>query len=320
LHRAAMLLSLQENFDHRSTMSNVRLHRCRNLAFGVILVLCALPVAAADHVHDAAAADSTRHEQHAESPAKPSAQAAHVHPDPSALQPGVGLDEQLGSRLPLDLTFRDEDGRPVRLAELVTRPTVIALVYYRCPNVCHFLQGELAQTLPRLELAAGSDYQVLSISFDEHETPEIARRNRATYLAAAGGRIPAAGWRFLTGEPAAIQALTGAAGFRFQRVGSDFQHPVALVVISRDGTIVRYLHGTRILPKDLALALSEAKSGVVGTTIRKMVQYCFSYDPAQKTYVFNLLRVAATVILATLGLFLAWLLLAGKAKRKDRTP
>jgi protein SCO1/2 len=278
---------------------------------------------------------TAEHQRHpGTAPRKPSVQAEGDQPASGALPPindparlravteappvkTVGLDEQLGVRLPLDLTFRDEDGQPVRLRDLVTRPTVIAPVYYRCPNVCHFLQGELAQVLPQLKLTAGIDYQVLSISFDETETPEIARRNRDTYLAAANGKIPAAGWRFLTGDPAAIMALTNAAGYRFQRVGGDFQHPVAILVVSADGMIVRYLHGTRILPKDLALALAEAKEGVTGTTIRKMVQYCFSYDPEQKTYIFNVLRVSATVILATLGLFLAWLLLTGKKKPKD---
>ena len=282
----------------------------------------ALPGAglAAEHQHAPAAADS-EHRHHAEpAPPKPSSQAGHVHAEPAAAAPGVGLDERLGARLPLELEFRDEDGRPVRLSELVTRPTVLAPVYYRCPNVCHYLQGALAQVLPQLKLVAGVDYQVISVSFDETETPELAHRTRDTYLTAAGGRVPIAGWRFLTGDPAAITALTDAIGFRFQRVGSDFQHPVAIVVTSADGTIVRYLHGTHVLPKDLALALAEAKQGVVGTTIRKMVQYCFSYDPEQKTYVFNVLRVAATVILATLGLFLAWLVLTGKPKRKDRTP
>ncbi|TLM65001.1 MAG: SCO family protein [Deltaproteobacteria bacterium] len=262
---------------------------------------------------------------------KPSAQTVPAAPaaisDPAGLlalteapSAGVGLDEHPGARLPLDLTFRDEDGRPVRLGDLLTRPTVIAPVYFRCPNVCHFLQGELARTLPELKLTAGSDYQVLSISFDETETPELARRTRDTYLAAAGGRVPAQGWRFLTGDREQILKLTGAAGYRFQRVGSDFQHPVAIFVVGSDGLIVRYLQGSRILPKDLALALAEAKAGVVGTTIRKMVQYCFSYDPAQKTYVFNVLRVSATVILATLAGFLAWLVFTGRKKPKDSGP
>lgn len=267
---------------------------------------------------------------------KPSAQTGQLRPAPTTVPTindptgllamtetppdrTVGIDEKLGSRLPLDLAFRDEDGTPVRLRDLLTRPTIIAPVYYRCPNVCHFLQGELAQVLPQLNLGAGSDYQVLSISFDETETPELARRNRDTYLTVAGRKVPPTGWRFLTGEQAAIRSLTDAIGYHFQRVGSDFQHPVAIIVVSPGGTIVRYLHGTRILPKDLALALMEAKEGHVGTTIRKVVQYCFSYDPEQKTYIFNVLRVSATVILITLGAFLAFLLLTGKQKRKDHS-
>lgn len=298
-------------------MTSIRTPAYRPL-IALLALLALLPPAAttADQHHQATSAESG-HQHHA-APAKPSAQSAHVHPAPVADTGRVGLDEQLGARLPLDLTFRDEDGRSVRLRDLITRPTVIAPVYYRCPNVCHFLQGELAQVLPQLKLNAGSDYQVLSISFDETETPELAARTRDTYLAAAGERIPPRGWRFLTGDPAEILRFTEAIGFRFQRVGSDFQHPVTLVVVSADGLIVRYLHGTRVLPKDLALALAEAKQGVVGTTIRKMVQYCFSYDPEQKTYVFNVLRVSATVILATLGAFFAFLLLTGKKRPKDR--
>ena len=295
----------------------------RRQALPVLFLLAALamplPSQGAEHQHAAGVATENQH--HAEAPpGKPSAQTVHVHPVAETTLPGVGLDEQLGAHIPLELIFRDEDGAPVRLRELITRPTVIAPVYYRCPNVCHFLQGALAETLPQLQLTAGSDYQVLSISFDETETPELARRTRDTYLTAAGGKVPAAGWRFLTGEPAAIMALTGAAGYRFQRVGSDFQHPVAILVVSADGMIVRYLHGTHVLPKDLALALAEAKQGVTGTTIRKLVQYCFSYDPQQKTYVFNVLRVSATVILAVLAGFVAWLLLTAKKRPKDRNP
>lgn len=247
-------------------------------------------------------------------PAKPS----HQHPAPTAaaVDGAVGLDEQLGRHIPLGLTFYAEDGRPVRLADLIDRPTVIAPVYFRCPNVCHFLQGDLARVLPQLKLRGGEDYRVLSISFDDTDTPQIASRSRDTYYTAMGADYPAGAWRFLTGESAAIRALTDAAGYRFQRVGADFLHPVAFFVVTPDGMIVRYLHGTHVLPKDLTLALYEAKEGRVGSTIRKVVQYCFSFDPEQKTYVFNVLRVSATVILATLGLFLAFLVLGGKKSRR----
>jgi protein SCO1/2 len=125
-------------------------------------------------------------------------------------------------------------------------------------------------------------------------------------------------WRFLTGDRQNILKLTDSAGYRFHKVGADFLHPVTFFVVAADGKIVRYLHGTHVLPKDLTLALYEAKSGKVGTTIRKMVQYCFSFDPEQKTYVFNVLRVSATTILATLALFAAFLVFGGKKPKKTK--
>jgi len=233
-----------------------------------------------------------------------------VHQHPTAPPPAtgateVGLSEQLGKKLPLDLTFRD----------LIDGPTLILPVYYRCTNVCNFLQGGLAHTLPQVKRTPGSDYRILSISFDETETPELAAKNQRLYLDATGTPFPPAGWRFLTGDLAAIQALTGAAGYRFRRQGADFVHPVASFVVSRDGTIVRYLYGTSFLPKDLTLAFAEAAEGRIGATVRGVVAFCFSYDPQQRTYVFNLLRVAATVVMLTAGSFLAFLLVTGRKKR-----
>lgn len=266
-----------------------------------------------DSGHDSQARPHAGHamEQKDDEPAE------HVHPVPAETAPeAVDMDEKLGDRLPPDLMFRDEHGQPIALSSLVTKPTVIAPIYYRCPNVCHFLQGDLARVLPQLKLVPGEDFQVISVSFDETETPRLAQRSRDTYLAAMDGVFPADAWRFLTGSRDQIHALTDAIGFRFYRVGADFVHPVVLVVVSPEGQIIRYLHGTHVLPKDLTLALYEAKSGRVGTTIRKVVQYCFSFDPEQKTYVFNLLRISATVILLTLGAFLAFLIMAGKKKGK----
>lgn len=256
------------------------------------------------------------HEGHAESTPVP---AGHVHPAaPQMKDDKVGLDEKLGEYIPLDLVFSDEQGQPVKLAELVNKPTIIAPVYYRCPNVCHFLQGDLARVLPGLKLKAGEDYQVISFSFDETEQPELARRSRDTYYAAMKNNYPESAWRFLTGDYKTIHQLTDAIGYHFQKAGSDFMHPVVFLVVSPDGKIVRYLHGTHILPKDLTLALYEAKTGHVGTTIRKMVQYCFSFDPEQKTYVFNILRVSATAILTTLAIFAAYLVFGGKKTKKDK--
>ncbi len=244
----------------------------------------------------------------------------HQHPTPAAEQAeAVGLDEKLGSQIPLDLSFRDEQGHEVKLKDLITKPTIIAPVYYRCPNVCNFLQAGLAQSLPKMKLKPGQDYQVLSFSFDETEKPELAASSKKNYFMAMGGAdFPEESWRFLTADKQTIMQLTGSAGYRFQRQGVEFLHPVAIFVVSSEGKIVRYLQGTRFLPMDLTLSLVEASEGRVGSTIRKMVSLCFSYDPAKKTYVFNILRVSATVILLTAGSFMAFLIFTGKKKKQNR--
>jgi len=200
-------------------------------------------------------------------------------------------------------------------------PTIILPVYYSCTNVCVYLQARVAGVLPNLGRRPVEEYRVISVSFDENETPATAAKSKRMYLAAMKEPFPEDGWRFLTGDSAAIRSLTDALGFHFQRQGRDFLHPVASMVVSPDGTIVRYLYGTTILPKDLALALVEAKNGVSGTSIRKLMEYCFTFDPEAKTYVFNLLRVSATVVIISAGGFLAFLILSRKrTQRASREP
>ncbi|MDD2735481.1 MAG: SCO family protein [Desulfuromonadaceae bacterium] len=227
----------------------------------------------------------------------------------------VTVDERLGAKLPQNLVFRDENGQQLRLADLVTTPTIILPVYYSCSNVCYSLQWGLAHVLPQIKSVPGSDYRVVSISFDENETPQLAAKFKRVYLTAMHTPFPEGGWRFLTGDAANIRQFTEAVGYRFQRRGADFIHPVASMIVSSDGTIVRYLYGTTFLPKDLSLALIEARSGTSGTTIRKMMEYCFTFDTGRNTYVFNLLRVSATVVILSTGSFLVFLIVTGR-KRK----
>lgn len=250
----------------------------------------------------------------------PPATGAHADdlndPDATAL----GVNEHLGAKIPLDTTFRDETGKQVRLSQLVTVPTIILPVYYSCTNVCNFLQGGLASALPGIKRKPGQEYRVISVSFDETETPALAARYKKMYLTSIGASFPQDGWFFLTGDSKNIRRLTDAAGYNFERQGRDFIHPVASFVVARDGTIVRYLYGTTFLPKDLTLALMEAQDGKVGSTIRKVVGYCFSFDPTGKTYVFNLLRVSATVVMLSAGGFLALLFLSGRKLKKRTVP
>ncbi len=245
---------------------------------------------------------------------------AHEHPT-SGQEGGanIGVDEHLGGKIPLDATFRDETGKPVRLGDIITVPTIILPVYYSCTNECNFLQGGLASALQSVKRKPGKDYRVISVSFDETETPAIAGRSKRMYLTSMNIPFPADGWLFLTGDAANIRRLTDAAGYHFQRQGRDFVHPVASFVVARDGTIVRYLYGTTFLPKDVTLALLEAQSGRVGATVRRVVGYCFDFDPKGKTYVFNILRVSATVVLAAMGAFLFFLLFTGNKCRRSRS-
>lgn len=227
---------------------------------------------------------------------------------------GVGLDEQIGRKIPLDIIFRDETGTAVSLSELINGPTIILPVYYGCANICYNLQWGMAQVLPKIKSRPAEEYRVISISFDEHDTPQLASTFKRVYLTAMHTPFPADGWRFLTGDAAASTALLKSAGYGFQRRGRDFLHPAASFIVSGDGTIIRYLYGTSVLPKDLALALIEARNGTAGTTIRKMVEYCFTFDAGQKTYVFNILRVSATAVIICCGGFLAFLFMTGKKR------
>ena len=215
----------------------------------------------------------------------------------------IGVNEHLGAKIPLDPVFRDETGRQVHCrtgyradhhpAGLLQLHQCLQFSAERAGPCPAGDQAEARQGLPghlgqlRRDGDPGAGGPVQADVPDRHE-----------------GALSREGWRFLTGDAASIRRLTDAAGYRFQRKGRDFIHPVASFVVAGDGTIVRYLYGTTFLPKDLTLALIEAREGKVGTTIRKVVDYCFTFDPADKTYVFNLLRVSATVVILCAGGFL----------------
>jgi protein SCO1 len=230
---------------------------------------------------------------------------------------GIGIDEKLGQVISLDLTFRDENGNPVLLKQLIQRPTVIAPVYYSCPNVCSFLLQNLAGVLDKLPSEPGEEYMVLAVSFDDMEQPNLAFEKKKLYLKMIEKPFPEDAWRFLTGDKENIRKLTDAIGFHFRREGKDFLHPVSLIILSQDGKIIRYLYGTDILPFDLKMALLEASQGRVGPTISKVLYFCFSYDPKGRKYVFNTLKVTGTVTLLFAISFIVFLVFKGKRNQPE---
>jgi protein SCO1/2 len=219
----------------------------------------------------------------------------------------IGIEEKLGNTLPMDTQFFDDKGNLVTLKEIVTKPTIFNFVYFRCPGICSPILTELTSIVNFMDMEAGKDYQIVTISFDEREKFELASAKKVNYFALLKRPIPDASWKFLTGDSAAIAAVTQAAGFYFKREGNDFIHAGALVVVSPEGKIARYLNGIKYLPFDVKMALTEASTGKTGPTIAKLVAYCYSYNPEGRTYVFNVTRVAGGVILLFAAVFVVYL-------------
>jgi protein SCO1/2 len=242
----------------------------------------------------------------------------NAHVEQSKDLSGIGIDERLGQFVPLDLTFNDEDGNPVTLKQLIHTPTILTPVYLHCPNVCSLLLQNLADVLNRLPAEPDKEYKVISISFDETERPDLALQKKKTYLKMIQKPFPENAWRFLTGDKENIRKLTDAIGFHFRRVGEDFEHPVALIILAPDGKIVRYMYGADPLPFDLKMALVEASQGKIGPAISKVVRFCFSYDPKANKLVFNTLKVTGTVTLLFALSFIVFLLFKGKKQQTQR--
>jgi protein SCO1/2 len=231
----------------------------------------------------------------------------------------VGFDEKLGENIPLDLTFFDEYGQPVRLRSLITKPAILNFVYYRCPGLCSPLLKGVSEVIDRLDIEPGKDFDVITIGFDPRESYLTASEKKKNYLESMKRDIPNDSWRFLTGDSSSIAQITDAAGFRYIPQGNDFIHGAAIIAVSQDGKIARYLYGTSFNTIDVKMALIEASEGRTGPTISKIIKLCYSYDPEGKRYVLNLTRIAGGGILFLLVVFVAVLVTKKKTKKTGKT-
>lgn len=232
----------------------------------------------------------------------------------------VGIVEKLGESVPMDLTFFDEEGRERPLRDFIDKPTVLALVYFRCPGICGPLLNGLKLVLDQVDLEPGQDFKVLTVSFDHREGPAMAKEKRKNYLQQLKRPFPEEAWRFLTGNEEHIRKLTDAVGFKFQRDGNDYRHAGTLIVLSPEGKITRYLLGISYLPFDLKMAVIEASEGKVGPTIAKWLLYCYSYDPEGKKYGIRVIRIAGVAVVLCLFGFILFLTLKGKKKAATPDP
>lgn len=228
----------------------------------------------------------------------------------------VGVDEKLDTLLPLELEFMNSDGRKVKLSDIITKPTILALVYYECPGICSPILTELAWTAEKIELNPGEDYQIISLSFDHKEDSSIAAKWKVNYFNGMKGKYPEEDWYFLTGDSVSIRKLTDAVGFYFIPDGSEFRHASTLITISPLGKVCRYIFGSTFNPFDMKMALLEAESGKSSPTISKVLQFCFSYDTGAQGYTLNVTRIIGVFMLLLLGIFIGILTIK---KRKEKS-
>lgn len=233
----------------------------------------------------------------------------------------LGINEKLGAMVPLDLTFINEKGEKVTLKKLMDgKPTMISLNYFRCAGICGPQLADMAKMLSKLDLAENTDYKVLTISFAEDETPDLAAAKRKTYLRAIERNFVQDAWHFLISDNNSSAILADKVGFDYKKEVSaagvvDYIHPGSLIMLSPSGKVTRYLNGIEQLPFDVKMALMEAGEGKIGPTIAKKLLYCFAYDPKGKTYIFKWEKVVGAFM--TLIMIIFFIYLVKTSRRED---
>jgi len=221
----------------------------------------------------------------------------------------VGFDQKLNEQVPLDLAFRDEDGRAVKLREYFgSKPVVLMFMYHECPNLCPLALDGLVKTLKLLSFSVGDEFTVLTVSISSAEGPEIAIEKKQEYLRRYGRAGAEKGWHFLTAEQASIKQLTEAAGFRYtyDAEKKQYAHASGIIIVTPQGRISRYLYGIEYPPRDVRLGLVETSAGQIGSPVDQLLLLCYQYDPVTGKYtvaITNVLRLAGLATVLGLSAF-----------------
>jgi protein SCO1/2 len=228
----------------------------------------------------------------------------------------IGIDEKLGAQVAMDIVLRDENGNEVTLRRLIDKPTILIFNYFSCPGICPVLISNMVEVVNQMQLEPGKEFRLVAVSFDPRDRPEAARQKKANYLNQMRRPFRPEAWLFLTGSAEATEAVADSAGFRYRREGDMYVHPGAIIVLTPEGIISRYLYGTDFLPADVAMAVREAAAGQVRPTISKMLAFCYTYDPKGRGYVFSVTRLLGAITLVLAGVFVAFVVW-GKTRRKN---
>ncbi|MDP7238943.1 MAG: SCO family protein [Candidatus Latescibacteria bacterium] len=227
-----------------------------------------------------------------------------------AILKNVGIEQKIGTRLPLDLKFTDESGALVELSQYFgNKPIILSLVYYDCPMLCTEVLNGINRTTAPLKLSIGEDFEMISISFDPNETHELASQKKKIYVRRNNRPGAAEGWHFLTGNASSIEAITDAVGFNYvyDETEQQFVHGSAIMVVTPKGIVSHYFFGIEYPTDDLRLALVEASENKLGTVYDQVLLYCFHYDPTRGKYgvvIMNVIRLAGVGTLLVMGSFM----------------
>ena len=219
----------------------------------------------------------------------------------------IGIDQKLDAQVPLDLSFRNEQGKFVPLRQFFgKRPVVLTLVYYQCPMLCTFVLNGVLNSAKNMSLEIGKDFDVVTVSIDPTETAALAEAKHTMYAGLYERKGAIAGWHFLTGEDATIRQLANSVGFRYvyDKASSQYAHASGIMVLTPGGRVSRYFYGITYMPRDVRLALVEASDGKIGTPVDQILLTCFRYDPTTGKYgliISRVVRAAGIVTVLAIG-------------------
>ena len=234
--------------------------------------------------------------------------------EPTSARPGIlgkiAIDQRIGSQIPADIPFVDDQGRQVVIGDYFgKRPVVLALVYYECPMLCTQVLNGLVSAIGVLNFDVGREFDVVAVSFNPKEGPGLASQKKAAYVERYGRQQSASGFHFLTGTQASIDRLTNAVGFRYaydEKIGQ-YAHGAAIELLTPKGTIAKYYYGIEYSPRDLRLGVIEASDERIGTIIDDVLLFCYHYDPATGSYgatVLTIVRLAGIATVLAFAIFL----------------
>lgn len=229
----------------------------------------------------------------------------------------LGIEEKIGQILPDHLQFINHNGERIDLKSVIRKPTVLVLAYYKCPGICSPLLDGLTAAINESKLKLGEDYQVLTVSFNAAESPELAHIKRLNYLNSLNKGLDKDAWMFFTGDSANIAKITQATGFHYQKSGNDFVHAAVLTFLNSDGEIVRYLYGVNFTPFDFRMALAEASKNNDQRKFSGILGFLFKYSEPNKEFT---LRLSAAALVVVLMILLAVVPVLYFQKRKRLIP